>query len=78
MTERFADKIRRMWKEFLKSILVFIFKAAIERYDKLNNSAFMVFSWGVDEVTDYHVIAERSYQDHNIYGTRVTWYGEGE
>lgn len=46
MTERFADKIRRMWKEFLKSILIFIFKAAIERYDKLNNGAFMVFSWG--------------------------------
>lgn len=32
---------------------------------------------GRDEITDYHVIAERSYEWGNIYGTRVTRY-DGE
>lgn len=74
MPERFADKIFRKWQELQECILKRIFKAAIERYDKLNNNSFMAFSWGIDDVTDYHVIAERSYPDHHIYGSVVTWY----
>lgn len=83
MPERFVDKARRKWAEIREKTLQRIFKLAIERYDKLNNGAFMALSWGIDEVTDYHVIAERSYHDHHVYGTRVTWYesapsGRGE
>lgn len=74
MPERFADKVRRRWTELREETLQRIFKLAIERYDELNGHAFMAFSWGVDDVTDYHVIAERSYSDHHVYGTRVTWY----
>ena len=40
----------------------------------LDEKSCAYFLWGIDDVTDYHVIAERSYPDHNIYGTRVTWY----
>lgn len=74
MPERFVDKVSRKWEEFRMNATKRIFKWAIEQYDKLNNGAFMAFSWGIDNITDYHVIAERSYPDHNIYGTRVTWY----
>lgn len=51
-----------------------IFKWAVEQYDKLSVGEFMAISWGIDETTDYHVIVERSYSDHNVFGTRVTWY----
>ena len=74
MPERFKDKVSRKWKEFRLNAMKKIFKWTIEQYDKLNNGAFMAFSWGIDDITDYHVIAERSYPDHNIYGTRVVWY----
>lgn len=74
MHERFADKVYRKWKELRMDAMKRIFKWAIEQYDKLHNGAFLAFSWGIDDVTDYHVIAERSYPDHNVYGTIVTWY----
>lgn len=74
MPERSVDRVSRKWKELKMNAVKRIFKWAIEQYDKLNNGAFMAFSWGIDDVTDYHVIAERSYSDHNVYGTRVTWY----
>ena len=74
MPERFGNKVSRKWKDLKMNAVKRIFKWAIEPYDKLNNGAFMAFSWGIDDVTDYHVIAERSYPDHNVYGTRVTWY----
>lgn len=74
MPERFVDKVRRKWTERRKDALQRVFKWAIERYDELNDGTFMAFSWGIDDVTDYYVIAERSYLDHNVYGTRVTWY----
>ena len=51
-----------------------IFKWAIEQYDKLSVGEFMAISWGVDETTDYHVIAERSYPDHCCFGTKVMFY----
>lgn len=74
MPERLADKIFRKWEKLRAESLKRIFKWAIEQYDKLSVGEFMAFSWGVDETTDYHVVAERSYPDHNVYGTRVTWY----
>ena len=74
MPEKLKDKICRKWLEIRTFFLQIIFKWAIEQYDKLNVGEFLAYSWGIDEVTDYHVIAERSYNDHNVYGTRVTWY----
>ena len=74
MPERFKDKVSRKWKELRMNAMKSIFKWAIEQYDKLHNGAFLAFSWGIDEITDYHVIAERSYMDHHVYGTKVTWY----
>lgn len=74
MPERLTDRICRDWTEFRKKALRRVFKWAIEHYDKLNNGAFMAFSWGIDETTDYHIIAERSYHDHNVFGTKITYY----
>lgn len=74
MAERFKDKVSRKWKELRLNAMKSIFKWAIEQYDKLHDGVFLAFSWGIDDVTDYHVIAERSYFDHHIYGTTVEWY----
>lgn len=74
MPERFMDKLCRKWFEFKKAALQSVFKRAIEQYDKLCGGAFLAFSWGVDEITDYHVIAERSYPECHIYGTKVSLY----
>ena len=74
MPERFEDRISRKWKELRMNALKRIFKWAIEQFDKLDDGAFLAFSWGIDEVTDYHIIAERYYPDHNVFGTKVTWY----
>lgn len=74
MPERFEDKVSRKWEELKMNAMKSIFKWAIEQYDKLHDGEFLAFSWGIDEVTDYHVIVERSYPDHNVYGTKVTWY----
>ena len=74
MRESLMDRIRRKWTEFRAKALQRIFKWAIERYDRLIVGAFLAFSWGIDDVTDYHVIAERSYRDHHVFGTKVTWY----
>ena len=74
MPERLTDMIRRKWTEFRITALQRIFKWAIERYDRLSVGTFLAFSWGIDEVTDYHVIAERSYSDRHVFGTKVTWY----
>ena len=74
MPERFEDKVSRKWKELRMNALKSIFKWAIEQCDKLHDDEFLAFSWGIDEVTDYHVIVERSYLDHHMYGTTVEWY----
>ena len=74
MPERFEDKVSRKWEELRMNALKSIFKWAIEQYDKLHDGEFLAFSWGIDEVTDYHVIVERSYLDHRVYGTTVEWY----
>lgn len=78
MRERLMDRIRRKWTEFRIKALQRIFKWAIARYDRLMVGTFLAFSWGIDDVTDYHVIAERSYRDHHVFGTKVTWYCDVE
>lgn len=31
-------------------------------------------AWAIDDVTDYHVIAERHLENCHVYGTRVDYY----
>lgn len=76
MPERLTDRIRRKWTECRIKNLERIFKWAIERYDRLMVGTFLAFSWGIDDVTEYHVIAERSYDWGHVYGTRVERCGE--
>ena len=74
MSERLVDKIKRLWLEYRIRIVKSKIKKNVRKLDLLNNGSFMAFCWGVDEVTDYHVLAERSYKDHHVYGTQVIWY----
>ena len=74
MKERLIDRIKREIREVRDERYKRIIRKYVEKHDKINYRSFMAYSWGVDEVTDYHVIAERSYPDHHVYGTKVTWY----
>lgn len=74
MRERLIDRIKRMWCEWQLSVLERIIKWAVSRYDDLQVGAFLAFSWGRDEITDYHVIAERSFDWGHVFGTRVERY----
>lgn len=76
MSERLIDKIKRMWFEWQLSVLTRIIKWAVSRYDDLQVGTFLAFSWGRDEITDYHVIAERSYDWGHVFGTRVERYDD--
>ena len=57
--------------ELRRAILKHIIKYCVRKYDKLCQDDFMTLSWGADNVTDYHVIAERSYPNKHIWGTYV-------
>lgn len=74
MKERLSERIKRKVRERYDKFLKFIIRKAVQKHDDLTEGAFMVYSWGRNEVTDYHVMAERSYEDHNVFGTKVTWY----
>lgn len=76
MSESFTDKVKRWWFNVRERFLWSIVKRCVQRIDKMNCGAFMAFSWGVDEITDYHVIAERSLENCHVYGTRVEYYGK--
>ena len=76
MKERLIDRIRRKILEARDKRYKQIIRKYVEKHDKINGYAFMAYSWGVDEVTDYHILAERSYHDHHVLGTEVTWYNK--
>lgn len=76
MSERMIDKIKRVWREWRLSVLKRIIKWAVTRYDDLREGTFLAFSWGRDEVTEYHVTAERSYDWGHVFGTKVLRYEE--
>ena len=78
MRESLTVKFKRWWFNLRERFLWRIVKNCVQRIDKMNCGAFMAFSWGVDEITDYHVIAERSLENCHVYGTRVEYYGEQE
>jgi nucleoside-specific outer membrane channel protein Tsx len=78
MKERLFDRIKRKARERYDKVLKWIIRKAIQKHDDLSYGGFMAYSWGRDEVTDYHVTAERSYKDVHIYGTRVERLIDGE
>lgn len=68
------DRLRNVQLAILKRII----KYCVRRYDYLNYSTLMCLSWGADDVTDYHVIAERSYPHMHIFGTKIERYENSE
>lgn len=76
MKERLIDRIKRRIREMRDARYKRIIRKYVQKHDRINYYAFMAYSWGVDEITDYHVIAERSYPDHHVFGTEVTWYNK--
>ena len=78
MPERTIDKIKRKMHEGHIRLVKLAIRKLVRRFDELNYGAFMAYSWGYDEHTDYHVIAERSYDNSHVYGTQVTYYNEDD
>ena len=78
MRERLSARLRRKWHEAKGSIAKWIIRKAVQWYDRLNEKAFMAYCWALDDVTDYHVLAERSYQNCHVYGTKVEYYDAPE
>lgn len=76
MPERTIDKIKRKTRENHILLVKWAIRKLVRRLDELNYGAFMAYSWGYDEYTDYHVITERSYDNSHVYGTQVTYYNE--
>ena len=78
MKERLIDRLKRECTERRIQFLRWVIRKAVRRMDVVDGLCFQAYTWGVDEVTDYHVIAERSYPDVHIYGTRWDRYEKGE
>lgn len=78
MSETFTDKVKRWWFNMRKRFLWRIVKSCVQRIDKMTCGAFMAYSWSVDDVTDFNVIAERSLPTCHVFGTRVEYYERGE
>lgn len=78
MRERFWERIKRQSRERYDEFLKWMIRKAVQKHDDLNSQAFMAYSWGRDEVTDYVVIAERSYPDLHVYGTKVERFIDGK
>lgn len=78
MKERLSDRIKRKSREKYDKFLKWVIRKAVQKHDDLNYGAFMAYCWERDEVTGYSVLAERSYQELHIYGTRVERLIDGE
>ena len=74
MSERLPDRLRRKWHDLKDKVAKWLIRKSVQWHDNLNEKAFMAYSWALDKVTDYHVIAERSYQNCHVYGTKVEYY----
>ena len=76
MKESFRSRMKRKIREARIRICKQIIRKAVRRLDVLQDFAFLVYSWGFDEETDYHVIKERSTNEFHQYGTAVKYYDE--
>ena len=71
MTELSASAVLHLW--LVKRIIFW----SVHKLDVLQYGAFMALSWGYNEFTDYHVIAERHHENCHVYGTKVEYYNNG-
>ncbi len=78
MKESLKERLRRMLQEKRIAFLKWIVRKAVRRIDVLNGFAFMAYVWAADDVTDYHLSAERSYPDLHVFGTHVDHYEKEE
>ena len=78
MAESLPDRLRRKWSEARIKVAKWIIRKSVEWLDRLQVGAFMAYCWALDEVTDYNVIAERSYPNCHVYGTRVEYYDDAK
>ena len=62
----------RLW--LLKKMLKFIVKHLDN--EKLQGGRLMNFSWGKDEITSYHLIVEKCYENEHWFGTKCEKYPE--
>lgn len=76
MKERLIDRLKRKFDERRIRLLHWVIRKAVRRMDVVKGFSFMAYSWGADDVTDYHVLAERWLPDGHIYGTRWERYEE--
>ncbi len=58
----------------MSKILWWIVKHCIFFLDR--DDLLMVHSFVKDDITDYHIIVERSYPDKHYYGTTIETYEE--
>ena len=78
MKESFRSRMKRKIRETRIRICKQIIRKAVRQLDVLQYGAFLVYSWGFDNETDYHVIKERSTMEFHQYGTTVTYYDQEE
>ena len=74
MKQSFMDRAKLWWHNTRERFMWSIVKRCVRRIDKMNCGAFLAFSWAIDDVTDYHVIAERHLENCHVYGTLVDYY----
>ena len=72
------NRLKYQIRDFRIRICHLIIKKAVRQLDVLHYGAFLVYSWGFDNETDYHVIKERSTMEFHQYGTTVTYYDQEE
>ncbi len=74
MKPSFGYRAKLWWHNTQEHFMWSIVKRCVQRIDKMNCGAFLAFSWVIDDVTDYHVVAERHLDNCHVYGTRVDYY----
>ena len=62
----------RLFKGIVKPIVRFLVNLWYKKYP------FLVYSWGIDEHTDIHIMTEESYLDRHRFGVREEFFGESE
>lgn len=57
-------------------IVKWIIRKAVRKLDEWQYGSLLVYSWGFDDETDYHVLKEVSTNEYHQYGTRVEYFNK--
>lgn len=57
-----------MWEHMYRKIIKWCIRKLIFLLDK--DDSLLVYSFGKDDVTDYHIFAERFYEDKHMFGVK--------